>query len=65
MRVISCPTCHQYAMAPNGNPLVIANYTAGQHPMVIKCARCGASFKLRQIEFNRLPQVVGQVDTIQ
>jgi hypothetical protein len=57
MREIQCPTCREAVWTKQNKPLVIGIFTGGQHPLIIKCARCTNSFKLLPVDCARMPQV--------
>lgn len=62
MRVIPCPKCGREARGPaspefpDGAPVVFGRWSGGAAPIVVKCFRCTASFKVDVLTFNRIPE---------
>lgn len=38
-------------------PLTMGVFSAGNHPLIVKCARCTNSFKLTPGVFHQMPEV--------
>lgn len=67
MKEIPCPSsrCRGRAASgpespafPKGAPIRFGRFTGGQRPIIVKCHRCGTSFKLDALAFNGLPDAV-------
>lgn len=63
MKEIQCPTCGREALGPPspanqaGEPIAFGRFTGGDHPIILKCYRCGHSLKLDAIAFHASPDV--------
>lgn len=62
MKLIPCPTCKREALGPpspkmpEGEPVAFGRFTGGESPIMVKCFRCGGSFRLGALDFNALPE---------
>lgn len=52
-----CPTCNDPVTTKMGKPLTMGLFSGGNHPLIIKCARCTKPFKLTPGVFNLMPEV--------
>jgi hypothetical protein len=64
MKEVPCKRCGRAALGPptqanpGGEPIRFGRFTGGARPIILKCFRCGDSFKLDALAFNALPNVV-------
>ncbi|MCP4900227.1 MAG: hypothetical protein GY906_24915 [bacterium] len=58
MKQIICPNCNTITWTKKDKGLVMGRFSSGQHPTVIKCARCCQSFKMQAMDFAKMPEEV-------